>query len=160
MIFIYFEMPLRQDVTAHQGICISGGEMKQLLICMVFLTLSGCAVGVFTSTDSYGTTDTLALARPAQDFVNVTQEVGRSLGYKVSGVVAERNQVALSDNGSGVGNALIGRASYRTITVTLEPGGRSVHFEVSMTGNMGSAKQEKAQKRLADLKAALAQRFR
>jgi len=135
--------------------------MRQIIACLTLLLLPACGVvGMATPVRTYTTNSTITLSKPAQNFIDITSEVGTSLGYKVSGVDPEKQSVTLDDNVGGVATMLIGKVVERRIVVTLQPGGRAIRFDIMVAGNMSSASQEKAEARLDTLKRALAERFR
>ena len=135
--------------------------MHRLAPCLALLLLPACGmVGAATPMRTFATNDALALARPANDFISAASEVGASLGYEIAGVDRETQTVTFDDNVGGVATMMIGKSVTRRITVTLQPGGRTIRFEITMTGNLSSTSQDKASERLAQFKSALAAKFK
>lgn len=125
------------------------------------LALAACVgIGGLSPPKSYTTNTTFQLPHRAPDFIPAASEVGKSLGYRVSGTDTDRNAVTLTDSVDGMGAALTGRHVQRTVVVALRPDGRTVAINLALNGNLGTASQKSAEQRLEALKAALTARFR
>jgi len=133
--------------------------MRKIIVLLPFLALSACAVGLYSNQNSYDTSQTMALRRPATSFVEVASEVGRSLGYKVSGVDPRGQSVRFSANSSMASTLLIGKMKTLNVTAALQPGGREVKLSIMMAGNMGSTSQAKATRILDEFREALEARL-
>lgn len=134
--------------------------MRLILTVALSLGLSACGVGALTPVKSYSTSESLALGRPAVNFFDVAQEVGRSLGYRVAGIDRARNTVTLSTGAmGGIQSMTIGKMTSTTIILTLSAGGRGITMDFMGTGNMGTVGQKRANARLAQLKTVLLSRF-
>jgi hypothetical protein len=134
--------------------------MKKLVIGCLALLLSACGAGLLTPTRDFTTSDSVVLARAPTDFVQGASEVGRSLDYNISGVDNSVPSVSLS-RGSGTAALMtVGRLRAIRITVALQPDRRTILLTLFQQGNMGTAGQSDATRRLERLKAALATRFR
>jgi hypothetical protein len=134
--------------------------MRLISTIAVSLSLSACGVGALTPVKSYSTSESLTLGRPAVNFFDAAQEVGRSLGYRVAGIDRARNTVTLSTGAiGGIQSMTIGKMTTTSITLTLSAGGREITMDFMGTGNMGTVGQKRANERLAQLKTALLSRF-
>lgn len=132
-----------------------------LLATAVFASACG-AVGMIAGGEmqTYQGGDSFSLARPLPDPLGSIQDVGKSLGYSVSGVDRPRSTVDLSLGTSMATVGLIGKSSTTTLTVTVAPNGTEITTSIMCVGNFGAGGQEAAEGRLKEFRNALIERAR
>jgi hypothetical protein len=106
----------------------------------------------------YRADDRIVLAKPARDFVSGAQEVGKSLGYNVSGVSQSTNSVTLSRETSPFRDVVLSRVEYTKVVLTLAKSDREIDIEVHLS-NLDYDGQQAGQAILNDFKTSLARRF-
>jgi hypothetical protein len=133
----------------------------RILVIAVAISLGACStvVRMVDTPKQYASTDSVAVKKPAQNFIAAASQVGTSLGYEVSGTDVTKNAVQLTDNEGLTMGVLVGKVRQVSVTLTLQPGGRQIKIELQLYGNFDQANQAAAEGRVARLKTALASRF-
>lgn len=126
------------------GICIS-------------LILVGCAeIGLMGSkTQNFTGSDSITLQAPRPDILDVVAEVGKSLGYNVSGLDREAGTIYLSSSSSLFTGVMIGKINNSTLYISSLEGGKKLGIRVMLGGNFGTGGQEAATRLVEDFKAGL-----
>ena len=125
------------------GICIS-------------LILVGCAgIGIISKMQTFTGRDSITLQAPRPDILDVVAEVGKSLGYDVSGLDREAGTISLSSKSSMFTGVMIGKTNFSTLTISSEEGGKKLGIRVVLGGNFGTGGQEAATRLVEDFKAEL-----
>jgi len=131
-----------------------------LLLAPVFL-LSGCmSIGLLSPTNQFDLTESIELKELKPDILEVTAQVGRSLGYKVISVNEQKQTVQFAKSSSVFVAAMIGKASESTITVTIPQGKKQLDIQLGVKGNLGRGKESEARTNLYDFKKALREKLR
>ncbi len=125
------------------------------------LTLTGCSIIglVVSENQTFHGKDSFTLQTPRTDTIDVMSNVGKSLGYNISGLDRERYTLSLSDQNSSFVYLLIGKTSRSTLSISSFDGGKKFDINVIVIGNFGNGSQEAAEKRVNDFKARLSERL-
>lgn len=126
------------------GICIS----------LIFV---GCAeIGLMGSkTQTFNGKDSITLQTPRSDILDIVAEVGKSLGYNVSGLDRESGTISLSSSASLFTGVMIGKINRSTLHISSLEGGKKLGILVMLVGNFGTGGQEAATRLVEDFKAEL-----
>jgi hypothetical protein len=139
--------------------------MRSLLAALLAISVCACTppgvvVGLVSKNRQNLTEDTMVLGRQPTNFVDTVAEVGEALGYDLAGTDRATNSVRFTDDTNMLTSVFVGKQRQIGLVVSLKPDGRTIAFQLSILGNLKSATQEKAEARLADLKAAIRDRWR
>jgi len=121
------------------------------------LTLVGCgSIGMMASkTETFKGKDSITLKAPRPDILNIVAEVGKSLGYSVSGLDREAGTISLSYDAGLFTGVMIGKINKTTLMIRSEKGGNELSILFWLMGNFGSGGQEAADKLIEDFKVKL-----
>lgn len=134
--------------------------MKSFKLCLVFLTvlISGCAVGHFSETQSFGGTDSFAIVQPRGDILDVIADVGKEMGMSVSSFDKKRGIIGLSGQGSKLG-IFIASGSRSTLTIEVTDAGKTLQIASLVVGNFGTGSQDASTQFTEEFKNRLAKKL-
>ena len=134
----------------------------QFAVGAIFLIMAipGCGmVGMMAGggTDNFMGEDSFTVQPPREDILDVVAQVGKSLGYKVSGLNKEMGTISLTSRTSMATGMLIGKQSNATLTVASKENGKKLGISIFLMGNFGTGGQEHAEKLMSEFKAKLSE---
>jgi CHAT domain-containing protein/Tfp pilus assembly protein PilF len=144
-----------------------------IIVIYCALVLSGCseAILVYTvlspaideiaggKTQTFSGWESLELKSPVTDILDVTAEVGKTMGYDVSDAGKLENTLDLTSKSSNLTDMLIGKHSWSTLQVSSWEMGRRLEIYVSVRGNFGAGGQEAANRLINEFKTKLSERI-
>jgi hypothetical protein len=138
--------------------------MRVLLAALLAISVCACTppgaiVGLVSKNRQNVTEDTMVLKRQPANFVDSVAEIGEELGYDLAGTDRAANTVRFTDDTNMLTSVFVGRQRQTVLTVSLKPNGRTVAFQLVISGNLKSATQEKVEERLSEFKTALRNRL-
>lgn len=134
---------------------------KTIAILTFFISVAGCAgfgYMVGGEIQTFQGRDSIILPVPRSDILDIVAEVGKSLGYSISGLDREAGTISLSSSTSPFTQAMIGKTNRSTLSVSLKEGGKKLDIHVSLIGNFGTAGQEEATNLVKDFKVNLSEK--
>ena len=134
--------------------------MKNFRSLLVFLAvlISGCAVGHFSETQSFGGTDSFAIVSPRGDILDVIADVGKEMGMSVSSLDKKRGTIGLSAQGSKMG-LFIAAGSSSMLTIEVTDAGKTLQISSTVVGNFGTGSQDASTKLTEEFKNRLAKKL-
>jgi len=108
-----------------------------------------------SKTQTFNGKDSITLQVPRSDILDVVAEVGKSLGYNVSGLNRETGTISLSSSVSLFTGVMIGKINETTLIISSEKGGKKLGIHVHLMGNFGTGGQEAATRLVEDFRAKL-----
>lgn len=142
-------------------IASTGAMFPMVIVLFVSLIVVGCGeIGMLVSeTQSFTGKDSITLQTSRPDILDVSAEVGKSLGYNVSGLDREDGVLTLASSTSLLTGVLIGQINQSTLTISSQEGGKKLGIGVLVAGNFGTGGQEAAMKLVNDFKTKLLSRI-
>ena len=137
-------------------------KMMSVLVLIFMVSVAGCAgLGYMVGGDiqTFQGRESIILPVPKSNILDIVAEVGKSLGYSVSGLDREAGTISLSSGTSILTQAMIGKMNQSTLSVSLGEGGKKLDIGVSLMGNFGTGGQEAATNLVGDFKAKLLQKI-
>lgn len=149
LIMSHWITSLRSCVSVAIGTCITA-------------MLIGCApIGHMISDpgQTYTGRDSLILQAPEPNILHTVGEVGKSLGYKVSGLDKERGTIRLTSTSPLFVSVMVGKSSSATLSISIKDSGKKLDIGVVAYGNFGAADQENVMALVSDFKAKLLEKI-
>lgn len=139
---------------------LKGVEMKNFRNLLVFLAvlISGCAVGHFSETQSFGGTDSFAIVSPRGDILDVIADVGKEMGMSVSSLDKKRGTIGLSAQGSKM-RLLMAAVSSSMLAIEVTDAGKTLQISSTVVGNFGTGSQDASMKLTEEFKNRLAKKL-
>lgn len=149
------------SVIVSRCLCLSKAMFAVAIGIYISLTLTGCSIIglVVSENQTFHGKDSVTLQTPRTDTIDVMSNVGKSLGYNISGLDRERCTLSLSDQNSSFVYLLIGKTNHSTLGISSFDGGKKFDINVIVIGNFGNGTQEAAEQRVNDFKARLSERL-
>lgn len=134
--------------------------MRKVLLAGVLLgafVLSGCGgLGMLSKNERFTGTDTLAIASPRSDILDVIAAVGKEMGMSVTSLDKKKGAIGLERGISGAGLLLIGSMSSAQLGVEVKDAGKTLDISTMTMGNFGAGGQDATTKLIEEFKARLA----
>jgi hypothetical protein len=118
---------------------------------------AGCElamIGGASSARSFSTTDSMPIAGPRADVLDVVRSTGESLGYTVTAIDREHGSLTLTSQSAFAGQ-FVGYMHYATLMVWDADGGKTLKFNLSLAGTYGAGGEAEAEERLRQFKSKL-----
>lgn len=131
-----------------------------IAICLI-VSLSGCgSIGAMASkTQTFMVNETVSFSRTPTNYLDTSAEIGKTLGYSVSGLDRSKNMIAFSKDAGMFIGVLVGKMEHADVTLTFKDEGRVVDISVSVLGNFGTGGQDAGSTILAEFKSKLTERL-
>lgn len=151
---------VRSVIVSH-CLTLSGTVFPVAIGIYISLILVGCGtIGMMASeTQTFNGKDSITLQTPKSDIIDVIADVGKSLGYNVSGLNRETGTISLSSSVSLFTGVMIGKINQSTLTIASEEGGKKLGIHVHLMGNFGTGGQEAATRLVEDFRAKLLEKI-
>jgi hypothetical protein len=107
--------------------------------------------------ESFQGSDEIRLAQPREDILAISEDVGKSLGYKVSSIDKSSKTIGFAKESAMMSTFLIGRVEYTRFTIHDQ--GKIIQLHVAARGNFGTGGQQAATALLNQFKEALSRRL-
>jgi len=134
-----------------------------VIVLLYFSTIFvGCGgVGMLAGgrVQTYMGSYSIMLEAPREDILDIVAEVGRTMGYSVSGLDRDQGTISLSSGSSMATTGLLGKSSQATIYVAIVELGKKLDTRISLVGNFGKGTQKAADKLFEDFKTKLLERI-
>jgi len=136
--------------------------IRRVLILMAFAALcAGCGIAAMSSTKHFSVSEEVKLDGSTLEVMPVVEEVGKSLGYRVSGRMKHADFTSLSfeRDSSFLATMAVGYMRMATIMVMHNPKEQKIDLTMSVVGNLGAGGEADVQKTLQAFKDKLQERL-
>lgn len=114
------------------------------LIFAIVVGLTGCTeIGMFSKTKSATVTDSITLATPSADILDVLTDTGKAMGWNPTARDNKQHIITFED---GSGSVLTGSVTVTRMAAKVSEDGKIIDLEIMVSGNFGYGTMENGQK--------------
>ncbi len=134
---------------------------RLLFIALFIAPLAGCgSIGMIASnTQNFSVHETVTFSRTPTNYLDTSAEIGKTLGYSVSGMDRSNNMIAFSKDAGMFIGVMIGKTERADVSLEFKNNGQTVDITVQVIGNFGTGGQDAGSTILAEFKSKLTERL-
>jgi len=150
-----------RETTENRALLVACWIRRVLVLAASTALCSGCGIAAMSSMKNFSVSEEVKLDSSTLEVMPVVEEVGKSLGYRVSGRMkyADITSLSFGRDTSMIATMVTGYMRTSTISVSHNPKEQKLHLMMMVVGNLGAGDEADVQKALQAFKDQLQERL-